>query len=216
MATRFIDSDRLTALASEEFRSQEPYPWLNERLLRPEAFDELCRDFPSLDQFEFHQDLAREGGQRPHDRYYLVYESSIYAQLDHTQRGVVRHDELPKSWQGFIEELDDSPRYRGFVSRMLGVPDFTARFAWHVGVTHSEVSPHRDSPKKLGTHIFYFNIDRDWDPSWGGETLVLEGKLRASRIPTSATSVRSTARRFSITAASCSRTRPAPGTGSRR
>jgi hypothetical protein len=38
MVTRFIDSDRLTALASEEFRSQEPYPCLNERLLRPEAF----------------------------------------------------------------------------------------------------------------------------------------------------------------------------------
>jgi len=44
MVTRFIDSDRLTALASEESRSQEPYPWLNERLLRPEGFDELCRE----------------------------------------------------------------------------------------------------------------------------------------------------------------------------
>ncbi|MBA2591474.1 MAG: 2OG-Fe(II) oxygenase [Gammaproteobacteria bacterium] len=212
MVTRFIDSDRLTALGSEEFRSQEPNSWLNERLLRPEGFDELCRDFPSLDRFEFHQDLAREGGQRPHDRYYLAYESSIYDQLDHSQR-CVRHDELPNSWQGFIEELD-SPEYRGFVSRMLGVSDFTARFAWHVGVTHSEVSPHRDSPKKLGTHIFYFNTDQDWDPSWGGETLVLEGKLTSA--PSPDFSDFSAVHGSPISAASCSRARPAPGTGSGR
>jgi hypothetical protein len=43
------------------------------------------------------------------------------------------------------------------------------------------VSPHCDSPKKLGSHIFYLNTKEDWDPSWGGETLILDD---GGRLPT--------------------------------
>ena len=28
--------------------------------------------------------------------------------------------------------------------------------------------------RKLGSHIFYFNTAEDWDPAWGGETLILD------------------------------------------
>jgi hypothetical protein len=34
----------------------------------------------------------------------------------------------------------------------------------------------RDSSKKIGTHIFYFNTNSDWNIAWGGSTLVLGGK----------------------------------------
>ena len=76
----------------------------------------------------------------------------------------------------FLAELDEGSAYRDFIARMLGANDFSVRYAWHMGVTNSEVSPHRDNRKKLGTHIFYFNTDEDWDAAWGGEILVLEGK----------------------------------------
>ena len=36
------------------------------------------------------------------------------------------------------------------------------------------MSPHCDNISKLGSHIFYFNTVEDWDPDWGGETLILD------------------------------------------
>ena len=36
------------------------------------------------------------------------------------------------------------------------------------------MSPHCDSRRKLGSHIFYFNTAQDWNPAWGGETLLLD------------------------------------------
>src|SRR5262249_45563354 len=33
---------------------------------------------------------------------------------------------------------------------------------------------HRDAKRKLGSHIFYFNTDQDWNPTWGGQTLVFD------------------------------------------
>ena len=47
-------------------------------------------------------------------------------------------------------------------------------FHWHYTPTGCSVSPHCDSVYKLGTHIFYFNTEQDWDSSWGGETLLLD------------------------------------------
>jgi hypothetical protein len=46
-------------------------------------------------------------------------------------------------------------------------------FSWHLGTDGAEVCPHVDAPRKLGTHIFYFNTADDWEPAWGGSTLVL-------------------------------------------
>jgi hypothetical protein len=147
-------------------------------LLAPERFSALCRDFPSLELFEWHQDLPRRQGQKPHNRYYLAYESSIYRSSGRESRGVARHGELPAAWQGFLEELEESAEYRSFVERMLGATAFETRYAWHVGVTGSEVSPHVDSAKKLATHIFYFNTPADWEEAWGGQTVILAERRR--------------------------------------
>ena len=43
------------------------------------------------------------------------------------------------------------------------------------------MSPHCDSERKLGSHIFYFNTAQDWNPSWGGETLILDDGGRFKR-----------------------------------
>lgn len=177
MAANIINRDHFADLTVDQFNAVEPYPWINfDGFLFPEQFAELHKNFPSLDLFERHQEMPRKHGQRPHNRYYLAYETSIYTKIEHQNKGIVRLEELPEVWQMFLAELDEGSAYRDFIARMLGVKDFSVRYAWHMGVTNSEVSPHRDNRKKLGTHIFYFNTDEDWDAAWGGEILVLEGK----------------------------------------
>ena len=43
----------------------------------------------------------------------------------------------------------------------------------------NSVSPHCDGLWKIGPQLFYMNDSGDWDPAWGGSTLVLddEGKM---------------------------------------
>ena len=170
-----LDDRRLAEFPVEEFTGRQPFPWFDfERLLRPEAFEALLRDFPPLERFEKHVGLPRIHGQRPHDRYYLAYEHSVYGSGENGA-AEIRHEELAPSWQTFVRELEGS-EYRAFVTRLLGRGDLEQRYAWHVGFRGSEVSPHQDSIRKAGTHLFYFNTRDDWDEAWGGQTLVLSGK----------------------------------------
>jgi hypothetical protein len=174
---QYIDADRVRGCSAEQFAKSPPYPWQSfEAFLKQGRFQELYRDFPSLDRFEFHQGLPKKGGARPHNRYYLGYEKTFFSRVERSGKGVIEHGDLAPSWQGFIEELSEAPEYRDFICRMLGVDEIEMGFAWHVGVTSSEVSPHVDARGKLGTHIFYFNTSEDWDDAWGGSLLVLGGK----------------------------------------
>ena len=176
-----LDTAKMRDFPTTDFADRKPFPWFNfSQILTPEAFQTLLTQFPPLDLFEAHVGLERPGGQRPHDRYYLAYEHSIY---DHKKnapaksaQGEARHGDLPLPWQEFLTELQTSTEYHAFIERLLGLSPLTARYAWHVGVTGSEVSPHRDADNKVGTHIFYFNTSDDWDPAWEGSTLVLDGK----------------------------------------
>jgi hypothetical protein len=175
MSETFIDYELLRAFDADGFKSRAPFPWHNLRgFLRAEGFRALYDDFPPLELFEYHSDIRRAHGQRPHNRYYLAYENSIYHK--EAESGVIRHRQLPAAWQRFMDELESSDEYHGFVRRALGVPAFITRHAWHVGSQGSEVSPHVDVAKKLGTHILYFNTSDEWNPEWGGATLVLGGK----------------------------------------
>lgn len=214
MGDNFIDYDRLRAFDAKAFEATTPFPWHNMLgFLTPRAFQELFAAFPTLELFERHDNLARKHGQRPHNRHYLAYESSIYHRKDAT--GVVRQAQLPAAWQRFMDELRSSREYHDFIRRALGIPSFTLRCAWHVGSRGSEVSPHLDATKKLGTHILYFNTSAEWNPDWGGETLVLGGRRTQAMNPTSVTSRRARPRASSTTAAPCSRIRRRPGTASR-
>jgi hypothetical protein len=182
MGDNFIDYDRLRAFDAKAFEATTPFPWHNMLgFLTPRAFQELFAAFPTLELFERHDNLARKHGQRPHNRYYLAYESSIYHRKDAT--GVVRQAQLPAAWQRFMDELRSSREYHDFIRRAIGIPSFTLRCAWHVGSRGSEVSPHLDATKKLGTHILYFNTSAEWNPDWGGETLVLGGRRTQAMNP---------------------------------
>ncbi|MEM1179781.1 MAG: 2OG-Fe(II) oxygenase [Acidobacteriota bacterium] len=178
-AATLLDRGVLNSITPQFFSRVEPYPWhVFDRLLRPEAFRELADHFPDLRLFERHEERPRRSGQRPHNRFYLAYDRDG----EEPPPGVVGRRGLPAAWRQFLDELE-SPQYLDRARALLGAgrAPVRVRYAWHVGVRGSEVSPHRDSAKKLGTHIFYFNGRSDWDPAWGGSTLILAGPKR--RIP---------------------------------
>lgn len=169
-----LDFDLMAKFDAVEFRSQDPYPWYSyQHFLKQAAFERLFADFPDIALFEKHSDVQRPHGQRPHNRYYLAYEASIYHE-EKTQ-GVVGHERLPQSWRNCIEELR-AEKYQNFIRELFECEKMETRFAWHLGHCGSDVSPHIDAPKKLGTHLFYFNKSDEWDTAWGGSTVVLGGK----------------------------------------
>lgn len=163
---QYLDRAALDALDAEGFRRRRPYPWCNPAgLLTAQAFERLRDELPPLSMFDKVFGKARRYGQRSHDRYALEYRPGLA---------------LPASWQGFIDELQ-GPDYRRFLARMLGSDAFALHFHWHYTPTGCSVSPHCDARHKLGSHIFYFNTADDWDPAWGGETVILDDRGRFSR-----------------------------------
>jgi hypothetical protein len=167
---RYLDFERLESIDPFAFQAQKPYPWSNPAdLLSPEAFEVLRQSMPDLALFERFFGKQRKAGQYPHDRYALEYRDGLDA---------------PTPWLEFIQELKGK-RYRRAMCRLFGVRSLTVNFHWHLTPNGCSVSPHCDSSRKLGSHIFYFNTNEDWDPSWGGETIVLDdgGRFDARSAP---------------------------------
>jgi len=179
MTHEFLDVDVLESFPMDEFLAQRPFPWWSiEAALRPEKFAELHAAYPSLDLFDWHESRDRAYGQRPHNRYYTAYRNPLYSPYE----GHVKED-FPEVWQRFLTELETSDDYQRFLVRVAGHPDLNLRYTFHVAKTGSEVSPHLDKPRKVSTHIFYFNTVDDWDPAWGGATIVLDGKRSDNPAP---------------------------------
>jgi len=57
---------------------------------------------------------------------------------------------------------------------MFGRDSLSLTLHWHYAPRGCSVSPHCDAVRKLGSHLCYFNTEEDWDPSWGGQTLLLD------------------------------------------
>ena len=162
---QYLDPSALNGLDPKSFQNRRPYPWCNlAGVLRQEAFQRLREELPSQAMFQEVFGKARRHGQRSHDRYALEYEPGIA---------------LPTSWQAFVEELQ-GPVYQAWLARAMGTRGFELRFHWHYTPAGASVSPHCDAKRKLGSHIFYFNTDEDWDPAWGGETVILDDAGRFS------------------------------------
>lgn len=155
----YLDFERINKIDPLAFQSERPYPWINpEELLTKEGYERLLDTLPDVSLFERHFDDIRKHGQKSHDRFTLEY-----------------HDDLEVSapWKEFLAELrgDD---YRKFLRDLLGVRSLQLNFHWHYTPNGCSVSPHCDVKRKLGSHIFYFNTEEDWDSAWGGETLILD------------------------------------------
>lgn len=155
----YLDLQRLNAINPVAFQSQTPYPWINpEGLLTEVGYHRLLETLPDVTLFTPLFGGNRVYGQQSHDRFSLEYRDDL---------------DVADSWKEFVAELRGKD-YQDFLRRMLGVRSFELLFLWHYTPHSSSVSPHCDSKRKLGSHIFYFNTDQDWDPAWGGETLLLD------------------------------------------
>ena len=160
----YLDFDRLDALDPHAFQAQRPYPWVNPHgLLTPTGYQRLVESLPAVSQFTRLFGVKRAHGQHSHDRYGLEYRPGL---------------QLAPAWQDFIDELAGST-YRRFICRMFGVRAVELRFHWHYTPRGCSVSPHCDAKHKLGSHIFYCNPE--WNPAWGGETLILDDGGRFAR-----------------------------------
>ncbi len=155
----YLDFDRLDEISTDAFRGRSPYPWAVTRdLLTPAGFDALVDSLPPIELFERRFGESRKAGQAPHDRYSLEYTDEV---------------EVARPWQEFIAELRGD-RYRAAMRRLLGGRRIEFRFHWHYTPTSCAVSPHCDAKRELGSHLFYLNTSKNWNPEWGGQTLVLD------------------------------------------
>ncbi len=173
----YIDAGRLAGIAADasSFLTKKPYPWAGlQDVIVPDRFGELCAGLPEPHLFDAQFGVARGHGQKSHDRYALQYHPSLDMHLS-------------PAWRQFIGELE-SDAYAAFVRRTFGLGE-TERFVlsmhWHHAPAGASVSPHTDARRKVGSHIFYFNTEDDWDPAWGGQTVVLddEGRLKPHASP---------------------------------
>jgi hypothetical protein len=162
----YLDFDRLESLDASGFQQRKPYPWINPvGLITEEGYRRLVRSLPDIDKFTQVFGLQRSHGQKPHDRYALDYHEDL---------------DVAQPWHEFVAELRGLA-YRRFLKRMFGRGRFRLGFHWHYTPNGCSVSPHCDAKRKLGSHIFYFNTEQDWNPAWGGETLILDDRDRFKR-----------------------------------
>lgn len=173
----YLDFQRLEQIAGQSaaFLEKSPFPWLGmQGVLREDGFRRLCAELPRHELFAPEFGRARGYGQQSHDRFALQYRPSLDA-------------ELSPAWRQFIGELQGDA-YRAFLRRMYGLaPHERVELSmhWHHAQNGGSVSPHTDARRKVGSHIFYFNTEDDWDPGWGGQTVVLDdgGKLSPHNSP---------------------------------
>jgi hypothetical protein len=162
----FLDFPRLWAMDSEQFQQEIPYPWMNpEGLLTKEGHEQLIATLPDVSLFQRRFGVKRAHGQQSHDRFTLEYQ-----------------DDLPLSppWKTFVAELQGK-EYHSWLQRLFKVSSLELTFHWHYTPNGCSVSPHCDAKHKLGSHIFYFNTEKDWQESWGGETVILDDEGRFDR-----------------------------------
>lgn len=160
----------MNAIETGAFQGAEPFPWANpHEMITPDGYERLRHDLPPVELFKAHFGAARAHGQQSHDRYTLEYRPGL---------------PVAESWKTFVGELN-GPVYHDFIARLFGIRRFFLTFHWHYTPRGCSVSPHCDVPHKLGSHIFYLNTEKDWDPSWGGDTLILDdqGRFEADSAP---------------------------------
>jgi hypothetical protein len=166
----YIDFDRLEQIDERAYQARRPFPWINpENLLFDSGYERLRDTLPELSLFSSSFGVARKNQQQSHDRYLLEYQEGL---------------PLSEPWRECLAELGGE-RYRANLCRLLGLRSVALNFHWHYTPNGALVSPHTDSVRKAGSHIFYFNTEEDWDPAWGGHTVILDdgGRLPSRSSP---------------------------------
>lgn len=153
-----INWQNLDKISSDEFTNDKIFPFVEiPEILHKNEYSKLLESMPDVQYFYENKGEARRDGTKPHSRF--GYGGWNYKNLI-----------LPDTWKKFIDDIK-SNNYRKFLSRLFNTNEFAIRFMWHYAGQGQSVSPHFDSPRKLGSHIFYFN-DEKWDENWGGQTVL--------------------------------------------
>jgi hypothetical protein len=166
----YLNRERMNELDPTAFREATPYPWVNPAgFLTDAGYQRLVETLPDLSLFKQAFGYKRHAGQKSHDRYSLDYRRDL---------------PVAEPWHAMAKELL-SEEYRRFLERMLGRGSFRLQLHWHYTPRGCSVSPHCDARRKLGSHIFYFNTEDDWDPAWGGPTVILDdsGRFKTKSAP---------------------------------
>jgi hypothetical protein len=162
----YLDPERLEAIDVAAFRAQKPYPWINPMgLLTDRGYERLRVTLPEPAELDEVFGISRSHGQQSHDRLSLEYDKKLA---------------VAEPWHEFVRELNGRA-YQRFLGQLYGRSRLWLSCHWHYTPNGCLVSPHCDAKRKLGSHIFYFNTHDDWDPSWGGQTLVLDDEGRFDR-----------------------------------
>lgn len=163
---KYLNYECLDGISQEEFRARQPYPWVNTPgTLTPQGFAQLRETLPDVSLFDRQVGMKRAHGQASHDRAILHYRPNLTP---------------AEPWRAFISELQGKD-YDAFLRRMLGIPAkkrLVLTMEWYYAWEGCAVSPHCDARRKMATHIFYFNTKEDWDGSWGGNILIMDGEGR--------------------------------------
>lgn len=163
---KYLDFERFEAIDPRRFRATRPYPWINPSdLISSEGFELLADTLPDVSMFRRVFGKERKFGQQSHDRFALEYTPEL---------------ELSIPWQHFMAEIT-SARYASAIARLAGRRTVDLSFHWHYTPQGCSVSPHCDSKHKLGSHIFYFCREKEWERDWGGATLILDSDRRHDR-----------------------------------
>ena len=150
---QYLDIDRLEAIDPREFRSRSPYPWAEPG----EPADALG--------------LPGAAGEHA-GRGACSSASSASSAGPSRRRTIATRWSTPKGWRcrslGRISSAScaasaTATRSRGCSTRKD--PEF--RFHWHYTPAGCSVSPHCDSKREFGSHIWYFNAEDEWDPQLG-------------------------------------------------
>ena len=153
---KYINESVMSGLDAAAFQQQRPYPWLaiREGFLTADGFPRLadrCRSRSWFDK-RFGEAQARPGAARP------------------SGAGIRPDLPLAQPWRE-LSTNSAALRIEAFSERMFGRRALRLILHWHYTPNGCSVSPHCDARRKLGSHIFYFNTDKNWQPDWGGETL---------------------------------------------
>lgn len=162
---RILDYSILKHFDIEQFQNKKPFPYSQfSGLLKIEKYEQLRDELPRTQLFEEQKGNYRRYGQTSHDRLSLDFNSNLA---------------ISDNWKMLVEELETG-QYREFVSDLIGTNKFHFKYHWHYTPAAASVSPHCDAEWKLGSHIFYFNSEDDWDQNWGGQTVILDDEEKKS------------------------------------
>jgi len=155
---QYLDLERMRQIDPAVFRERRPFPWVNvQGFVNDDGFRRLCDTLPDIASFGKKSERKGSYG----DLYALQYRPGL---------------EVPQPWLDFIAELEGA-EYLDFLRRLFGLAPrqrIELTMHWHFAPQGFSLLPHVDASRKMGSHIFYLNTEADWDPRWGGQTLVLD------------------------------------------